>query len=546
MIKLKRKRIKGHPYWYAVSQKRVNGNLIDEWQVYLGTAEKILRKIQGGGPNSINIKSYEYGKVAAILAINEELGFTDIVDDLTGKKHIDGLTPGDYALVSILGRWAGPLSKRATAKMFKESFIRFCYNIPHKMNAQNILNNLHYLADPDVIDGIFLRLSRRLMDNGINPRVLLWDTTNFSTTIESGGSLPRKGNAKDKRFDRNLVGLGLVVSGDNVPFLHETYPGNVHDAKVFSKMVGRMVERLRALGVDPKSVIVVMDKGNNSEENIEGLLDEMHVVGSLKKDQARELLRVPLERFEDLYVNSKGHRIRGFRTEREIFGRRFTIIVSHNDATEMRQRKTYDRYKSRFLEGMKSIKDKYERRGGRGRPMTQAGAIRKIRELTADNYARVFRYEIGLEPRKLDYWIDDVAERELYESFGKTIMFTDLDELSSREIVELYNSKYRIENDFRLLNNKLAIPLTPMYVRTDESIRAHVFVCVVGLLFLRYFFWRMRDLGRSENDLLEALEGIRVALVSTEDMKGVRMVVEEMSPLQSRIFSRLDMGRFLN
>lgn len=546
MIKLKRKRIKGHTYWYAVSQKRVKGKLIDEWQVYLGSAENILKKIKNSGPNFINIRSYEFGKIAAILAINEELSFTAIVDNLTDKKKIEGLSVGEYLLVSIFGRWCGPLSKKATAEKFKHSFLKQFYAIPHKMNPQNILNNIAYVTDGETISRISYELSKQLIDIGLKPTTLLWDTTNFSTCIEHGESIPRKGKAKNKRYDKNLIGVGLAVNDDNIPFSHGTYSGNIHDAKVLRKAVDRIVTHLRSLNIDPHSITLVMDKGNNSEGNIGKILDQMHIVGSLKRDQVDEPMGVPLEEFEFLYTNKKGHVIRGWRTTKKVFGRDFTIIISHNEATEKRQKNTYSRYKKRFLDGMKVLKEKYERPGGRGRKMSQAGAIREVRGLTCDNYQTALCYEVELEPRQLRYWIDEDKEAQLYRSFGKNAIFTDLHGLDSAQIVRIYNSKYQLENDFKLLNDKLIIPLTPVYVRKDDSIRGHVFICITGLLFIRYFFWKMRDLGVSEKMLLEALGGIRVALISTPDMKDVKLVVEEMTPLQSRIFSKLDMGRFID
>jgi len=546
MVKLKRKRIKGHTYWYAVSQKRVNGKLIDEWQVYLGSAKSILEKIQGGGPKHVNIKSFEFGKVATILAIDEELQFSTIINDIVDKKDVKGLSVGEYLLVSVFGRWCGPLSKRATAKMFKQSFLNFYYNIPHKMNAQNIFNNLAYLTKNDTIERISFGVSKRLIELGLRPSILMWDTTNFSTNILKGESLARKGNAKNKRFDKNIVGVGLAVSEDNIPFFHETYPGNVHDSKVLTESMDRIVGQIKALNVDPKTVTVVMDKGNNSPTNIYNVLEHTHIVGALKKDQAKQFMSIPLDEFEILYVNAKDHTVRGWRTKHEAYGQEFTVVISHNEATEKRQRGTYQRYEQKFHEGMKDIKQRYEHKGGRGRPMTQSGAIRQIRTLTSDNYPSVFKYEIGLEPREIRYWIDEDAKDALFASFGKNVIFTDRHDLPTDEIVRIYNSKYQVENDFKILKDKLVIPLTPAYVRKDDSIRVHVFVCITGLLFMRFFFWRMKDLGVSEKDLLDALEGIRVALVSIEDMKGVSMVVEEMTPLQARIFSRLDLGRFID
>ena len=143
---LRKKIKKGKPYWYVVKKMRIGKTVKDEWEVYLGTVENILKKFQSVVPTeNIKLKSYQFGKLAALLAIDEELGFTQIVNKLINKKKIQGLTVGEYLLVTIFGRWCGPLSKKATAEYFNKSFLKFYYNIPHKMNTQNILNHMNYI-----------------------------------------------------------------------------------------------------------------------------------------------------------------------------------------------------------------------------------------------------------------------------------------------------------------------------------------------------------------------------------------------------------------
>ena len=544
---LRKKIKKGKPYWYIVKKIRIGKIVKDEWEVYLGTVENILQKFQDVGPTeNIKLKSYQFGKLAAILAIDSELDFTHIIDNLTNKKQIKGLSVGEYLLVTIFGRWCGPLSKKASAEYFNKSFLKFYYNIPHKMNAQNILNQMKYIKEKEMINAISDEISKRLVSKGIIPTILNLDNTNFSTNIEKNGSLLRKGNSKNKRFDKNIVGLGLVINQDNIPFIHETFPGNIHDSKILPDIVDQITLRLKTLKIDPESITIIMDKGNNSEDNIERITGKMHIVGSLKRDQVRNLLELPLQEFEYLYTNKKKHEIKGYRTQLEVFGQEYTVVISHNSATEKRQKITYMNAKQKFLIGMKELKDKYERTEGSGRKMGQAGAIQKSSKLIPKNFQSVFIYEINTKPKELKYWVDEDKEKEIYSSFGKNAIFTDLHNWTSEQIVKTYNLKYLLENDFKWLKDKLLIPITPIYVWTDESIRVHVFLCVVGLLFMRYFLWKMKDLGVSEKELLEALENIRVSLVSNQkNMKKVKIVVEEMDSIQSRIFSRFDLGRYL-
>lgn len=80
MPSLKKKIIKGHIYWYAVEMARINGKPKQVWQMYLGTAEKIIEVMKGSEDKPYaRFKSFQYGKIAAMLQISETF--------MTGLRH---------------------------------------------------------------------------------------------------------------------------------------------------------------------------------------------------------------------------------------------------------------------------------------------------------------------------------------------------------------------------------------------------------------------------------------------------------------------------
>ena len=56
---------------------------------------------------------------------------------------------------------------------------------------------------------------------------------------------------------------GLAVSEANVPFIHEVYEGNMHDAKIFPKLFDALTERLSNLKISTENLVLVFYKGNN-------------------------------------------------------------------------------------------------------------------------------------------------------------------------------------------------------------------------------------------------------------------------------------------
>lgn len=544
---LRKKKVKKYQYYYYVEKERCNGKPVDSVHIYLGTADEILKKInaRSESKSTITLKTFEFGKIATLLAIDEDLGFRQTVNDAVSKRNQNALTPGDWTFISIFGRWCGPLSKSATAVHFSESFLGFGSKFPSKLNAQNLISHMDYL-DKETIDKIEMKLVKKLKEKGLVPNMVVWDTTNHYTFIEKGDNIPQKGKSKQGRHNKNLIGLGLGVSNDNIPIFHTTVPGNSSDVPLFNEAINDIISRLKSLDIAPEGLVLVFDKGNNSDENIRNLSGRIKVLGSLKKNQAKHLLEVPLSDYEYLYTTEKDVEITGYTTTLEIYGKEFTVVISSNPDTKKKQLRTYQRSKNKILKELEAV-HKSMKRTGRGRPMTYKGAIKKAAKAVYPQYESIFKYDVVENDgvRGFKYWIDDKTEAQFIENCGKLIVFTDQDGWPADKIVKTYNRKVFIENDFHWLKDKLLIPLTPVWHRNDEHIRAHVFICVMGLLFVRYLSYKLRILKLTDERILKELSNIRVGLVAKDDLKEPMIVVEDMTPVQARIFSLLDLGRYL-
>ena len=550
MVTLIKKKVKGQFYWYAVKSARVDGKPRIVWQKYLGTANHIAEQLsQGPFQKDIRIQSMPLGHVAALTRANDDLQFIDIINKNTKKKSTNGLSVGEYMFLQLVGRAEGKLSRRAIAKWYPNSVVKLILNTSTRINAKNLLKHLDY-PTIDAIRSIEDDVSTRLVQLGISPTMLLWDTTNFFTRIEKGEDIPQKGHSKEHRNDRNLVGLGLAVSKENIPFFHETFEANMHDSNVFSNVLDVIVERLNKLNVNAKEVVVILDKGNNSDDNVKEVVKRTHIIGTIRYDQAKKHLEVPLDQYDE--INDKG--LSAYRTSDMLYGEQFTIVITHNPRTSKKQTLKYENNKAKVLNKLEVLKKRIENKKRKGRPWTQTRAVRAIVDVIPMNMRSVFDYEVRKKVGRgggliVDYAINAKNEALKYKSFGKIVHFTDLHEWSSEEIAVSYNSKYNVEDDFRWLKDKLMIPIKPINVRTDQHIRAHVFICVMGLLFYRYLQWKLKKKGlnHSTMELDELLNGIRLAMVFTgSNKKKGNLVVEQMNREEAKVFSALDMAEYIS
>ncbi|MBW6471123.1 MAG: IS1634 family transposase, partial [Methanosarcinaceae archaeon] len=74
----------------------------------------------------------------------------------------------------------------------------------------------------------------------------------------------------------------------------------------------------------------------------------------------------------------------------------------------------------------------------------------------------------------------------------------------------------------------------------------HIFLCITGMIFYRYLAWKCKHLGLSLRQLVDELDEIRIALAQKKSGVNVEMVVEEMGANQARLFSLLDLGKFID
>lgn len=101
-----------------------------------------------------------------------------------------------------------------------------------------------------------------------------------------------------------------------------------------------------------------------------------------------------------------------------------------------------------------------------------------------------------------------------------------------------------MEVDFKLLKDRHVVSVKPFWGWHDAAVPGHVFLCVMGLLLLRYLQWELRDDPVTIKELVEGLERIKVVLVQTPEGKP-RLVLEKMGREEARIFSRLNLHQYI-
>ena len=334
-----------------------------------------------------------------------------------------------------------------------------------------------------------------------------------------------------------------MVTEDHVPFFHETLPGNCDEYEVFAKAVEALTVRLTRLELDPSEMILVMDRGANSEENLAKARELMHVVGGVPSHLVPDLMDLDPADFTPLHVTGRGNELLGYRIRREIYGQKWNVAVVYNAATARRRAEACTKYEMRYIERIQRLKERYERT--KGRPVSYASAAAEAAAMLFDPYRTVFRYTLSEKPRTLSWEVDLAAKERLHRRFGKRVFFTDLD-LDAETMVRTYEERWKVEEDFRWMKGDEMMPFAPLFVRKDQSVRAHAFMTVMGLLLWRLAFTEIRRQGvkEREGEILDALEELRLVLQAQGrggKLRGGTWALEQHDSLAQELLETLNL-----
>ena len=550
-------------YVYLVQKGRRDGHVVNTVEIYLGTQEEVIRRLTA--PSSEGLQGFEFlpcpfGTSAAILAADEDLGFSKVVEEVTGSQA------AAWALLAfVAGRAQEPVSKNGMDEWASRSLFRFLS--PHlSLSCRRYLDHMDLLT-PEVVAAITRRLGERLIAAGHRPSLVFFDPTNFSTEQDPylddpDRQLARTGYPKSGNFQDKLVSTALATTERYLPVYHETYPGNENDVRFFREKVTEMTEALVRMGSVAEDLVFVFDKGNNSKEGFAALgATKAHFVSSLKRNQVKDLLERPLSAYRELYETEKRVKVRGFRAEREVMGVKGVVVVAYNEAGRKRQEKDFEKAKARFLDGCREIAKKMSK-PHRGRQSTLQSVNQRVGDLVPKKWRGVFHFRVGVSldqkwkagkgPRfTVQAWVDREAEERRRQGFGRTVVFTDRKDWDNEKIVRAYFARSAQEQDFHVLKDVLLMPVMPIFHRRDRRIKVHAFLCVVGLLFYRWVQCRVETVTKERipiDRLARVLRQIQVVALLKTKGKAVsvaKVVLQKLGGEPALVAKALDLARFV-
>lgn len=526
---LEKRKVRGKTYYCAVEKKRVKGKVKTIKQIYLGSAEKIIELLEQPLPK---FRSYSYGELALLLHIAEVSNFVNIVN-----KHLRKLSSiGDYLLLPVINRLLKPTSKEGIKEWYEKGCLPIIWGKDVSLSSQNYFYYLKRIKDEKI-----KVIWNELLDNAkkklnAEDSTFLFDPTNFFTYIEDhdDNTIPKNGFSKQKRNDKNQINLSLMIGEQSLlPYYYDVYEGNLNDKTYFEKTSAGIIKKANHYGKE--NITLVFDKGNNTDKNLKAIKD-YYFVGSLPKEktEARDLLG---GEFKYCYKNAKNNEIKSVSKESEVYEIRCKIVVSYNEELKKKQLHTLEDKITKTQVKFKEIEGhKFN---------TEKAAINKIIEILPKKQ-NPFDYEIIKEAEKFKLTLKLNEDKVVWYHFtaGKNVIFTNHLDWDDERIIKAYRSMHKIENQFKILHGALLIPIKPIYHWTDQKIKAHIFLCMVSLLFARILEHLCKNRVKGDfRRIIEFASSIRIALVQKDG--APKLVFENIDVEQQQFLEAFSLGRFV-
>jgi len=557
MASLQQKKSGKYKYWYIVESRRVNGKPRPVVLAYLGTAENLLRRLQGMDRPG-KVKSYSHGAVAALLEVVAKLQIPSIINKhvrarrsyMAAKPTRNELTAGMTLVLGAMGRVCVPTSKRGWWNWAKttscEYMLRCALSQVDSQHFWDLMDALPTEAIPKIEEEVLQRVKEAY---SLDSDTLFFDTTNFFTFIATTNTrctIAQRGKNKQKRGDLRQVGLAMAVTRkDCIPIFHLTYKGNCHDTKVFCAVLGKIKKRMRALGMDIERHTLVFDRGNNSKKNMALVADaKMHYVGALTPYHHSTLLDKAVDKYEAVEVN--GESLDVFRAKETIWGEERTVLVFVSHRLKAGQLRGI--YKGLANKEQQLVKLRQKLDKARKQTLDKAQLEAKIRAIAKGQHIDdVIEWALGETPEgrfQLDFKVKHDKLAAIEERLGFRILMTDRHNWDTADIIKAFYGQATVEHAFRNIKNPYHLALRPQFHWTDQKIEVHYYMCVLGYLLSTLIWKQAREkvgFTGTLDTLLDTLNNIRLAaLIESQKGRGRPKVIYQLEQMSEEESSLVD------
>lgn len=523
-----------NPLEYAKSQvEKYNNSLLEEkvsYSIDINFEEKVSPSVENTSKSLSSNIGYFY-----LQYFYSKLKIKNLLNDISKDRKFN-FNLNDITRFLVFDRILYPKSKLATVNN-----LNFYYEKP-EFSHQNVLRAMDVLSDNyDLFLNHLFTESNNIVKRDTS--VCYYDCTNYYFEIESPDEqyfddvtgeylygLRQYGPSKEHR-PNPIVEMGLFMDKDGIPITMGLFPGNMNEQKTVASLETKMIKSLNNkkliycgdAGLGSASIRTFNDMGGRAfivtqsikklSESLQNELlkdegfkllssDDETTISKLKEFDKTDPKNIHLyndKAYKSIFVNSNIDL--GLIEEKKLNNGKTKLVKSK---TNLKQRIIIT-YSRKMAEYQKIIRNKQIERA----KILISKGVDDIRKGPND----IARFIKNANEEKNTYVLDQdrIEQEEKFDGFYA--IATNLLNDSAKEIFEINDQRYKIEDCFRVL--KTNFDARPVYHRLDNRIVAHFMICYTSLLIYRLLEKKLKEKGYhfTINEILTTLKNMNISNV---------------------------------
>ena len=512
--------------------------------------------------NYVELKNIGY---MFLNSIYNNLGIDALLNKIKSDSKIEydlnGLTK-----LFVFGRILDPQSKKKTF----ETKDKYLFPITTHVDEQTIYRALDVISENS--KKIQNRMNTKIKNSSIGriTNLTYYDVTNYYFETMYGDDdvyeldedneiikgedgkpiIAKKGFRKKGVSKENskgpIVQMGLFIDNNGIPVSHKLFPGNTQDKTTFKNVLENDVDEM-----DLGRIVVVADNGMNTQENKYLIINKGngYIVSKSVKKSWTKIGPFALEDKDYTEIkNSSGEVV--FKYKSRI--NEIELTYKNSDGTKSKKtikekeivywsKKHYEKelhQNKKFIEYLEACKDNPDKLKDKQRKSQEFIEVIDVDKKTGE----------VIKTKKIVVFLEEKLKK-YKETLGfYSIVTSEIDD-EDKEIINRYHGLSRIEDSFRIIKSDLEG--RPIYVWTEEHIKAHFLICFIALTIIRIIQYKILkyenkstlnvdgwEQGITTEKIKEALNNFKAC----SDKNGTCMISKPAKEIERIIKSiRLDM-----
>ncbi len=379
----------------------------------------------------------------------------DVLLTIAKKCHLDALDALylDLAIMRIIEPCSKLRSLQLIKQYFNVSYSRYVYECLPKLLEQGSLIEEAAIKTAQFFSPIFT--------------LLLYDvTTLYFETDKPDDDLQVRGFSKDDKSKQPQIVIGLLVTQQGFPLIHEIFKGNLFEGHTMLSVIKKFQMKYAT-----EKLIIVADAAMLSQENRNNLEKEgyQYIVGARLSNTKPGFLKAML----DNLPKQDGSTIRLPSSDAT-----YEVVCTYSEARYKKDKREMERQ----IEKAKTLIARQE-------------AGRRIKFVKKENATYLF---------------DEALKRKTESLLGIKGYCTNVPKsvLPDNQIVSYYNSLWHVEQAFRM--SKSDLRTRPIFHHSHDAIRAHILICFMALMIGKFIEIRTGYSLRRVRDLLWQVQEVHL------------------------------------